>query len=308
MPLATALSKFTGQVVVIKIGGSVLENADLSSKFICDLAILKKEGIHPILVHGGGPMINKKSEEAGKQPQFKFGLRVTDKDVLEIAINVLGTINKDLITQIAAKGIDACGFTAPAIEIGASEFGPAFLAKTKKFLDDSGVEFDLGFVGEIVSCNTVEINKVIDADSIPVIAPVGVDAAGQYYNINADDAALALCQALKAEVFINLTNTPGLLADSKDPASKIGEITESQAKLMLSGSAVSGGMIPKLKSCLSAVSNGVSKVQIIDGRIPNALLKAFENPKDVGTTLMASTPGAQKSMGRHKIFDAPEIV
>ena len=277
--LATALSKFAGQVVLIKIGGSVLEDANLASKFASDVLVLIKEGILPILVHGGGPAINVQIKESGSEPEFKFGLRVTDSATLQIVEKVLGDINESLVEQLQSVGVKAQGF-APNTTV-------VFQVEKKKFVDVGGEQFELGFVGEVLSCNSIALNELIHEHQVPVIAPIGVDNSGQFFNINADDAALALCSALGVSVLINVTNTPGLLADSSDAASKIEKISAKEAQEMLAGSSISGGMIPKVQSCLKAIEAGVKSVHIVDGRISGALLKAFETPGLVGTTLIS---------------------
>ena len=275
------MRKFAGETFVIKYGGHAMGDASLAEKFARDIVLMKQVGIQPIVVHGGGPQIAAMLERLKIQSSFVDGLRVTDAATVEIVEMVLsGSINKQIVSAINAAGGVAVGLSGKDGNlIEATRL-------TRKVKDpDSNIEkiLDLGFVGEPSVINTDIIDELEESNIIPVIAPIGIGADGQTYNINADTAAGALAAALSACKLMLLTDVPGVLSKSKELYS---ELTLSDvAKLMKDGT-ISGGMIPKLETCIDALEGGVEAVHILDGRIPHVLLVEIFTEHGVGTMVV----------------------
>ena len=246
---------FSGKTVVIKYGGSAMLNEELKKSVLQDIALMKLVGISPVIVHGGGPEINKMLKQMDKQPEFINGLRVTDEETMEIVEMVLsGKVNKDIVTNIQTQGFNAVGISGKDGNI---------LKARKKLIDGQ----DAGFVGEIIDVDTNLIKILIQNDFIPVIAPTGMDETGNTYNINADYAASAIAGALGAEKLVFLTDIAGVLRNINDDKSIISNMTVSEAKKLISDGTVSGGMIPKVDCCIEGVEKGVKTVHILDGRV-----------------------------------------
>jgi acetylglutamate kinase len=265
------IREFHGKTVVIKYGGAAMIDDQLREDFARDVVLLKYVGMNPIIVHGGGPSITRYMERLGMKVEFVEGLRVSDAETVEVAKMVLiGKENKDIVSNITRHG-------QPAVGLSGDDGG---LFRVRKQLSAGGR--DIGFVGEIDRVDTDLLVRV-SANYIPVIASVGRDLAGDSYNVNADDAARAVAQALRAYKLIFLTDTPGWLADASDPSTKISQATPATVRERLPS--VTGGMRPKLQACVDAVESGVEAAQIVDGREPHSLLLELFTIAGTGTKI-----------------------
>lgn len=267
------IQKYNNKIIVVKYGGNAMINEDLQRQVMDDIILLQLVGVKVVLVHGGGPEITELLDKLGKKSVFIDGLRVTDRETAEIVQMVLaGKVNKNLVNLIQTKGgcaIGLCGIDGRLIEA--------------RKLDDVH-----GFVGEITGVNVKPITDLLQNGYIPVVSTVGSDADGNVYNINADTAAAYIAGAMKAERLMTLTDIAGVLRDIKDPSSLIRFINLDDAKKMIKDGTVSGGMIPKIECCIEAISRGVSKVTIIDGRIPHSLLMELLTDEGAGTMIAQS--------------------
>ncbi len=251
------LQRYSGAVVVVKFGGNAMGDDDAMAQFARDMVLLRQVGIHPVVVHGGGPQINRVLDRLGIKSRSVNGLRVTDSETMEVVEMVLaGTINKQLVAAINAAG--GC-----AIGLSGKDGG---LIRARKVVRSGG---DLGFVGEPERIDGRVLATFRQSDIIPVIAPIGVGADGQTYNINADTVAGAVAAAVKAKRFMLLTDVPGVLDTDKR---LIPELTAQEARRLIADGTISGGMIPKVETCLAAVDGGVEAAVILDGRVPHAIL------------------------------------
>ena len=277
------IQKFNRKIVVVKYGGSAMSNEELQKNVIKDVVLLKLVGFKPIIVHGGGKEISKWVEKVGMEARFVNGLRVTDADTMEIAEMVLNKVNKRLVTMVEELGVQA---------IGVSGKDGGLLKVEKKY---AGGE-DIGFVGNITDVNPKILYDLLEKDFLPIIAPIGLDYEFQTYNINADDAACAIAKAVGAEKLAFLTDIEGVYRDKDDPSTLISEISVSEAKELINSGYIGGGMLPKLGNCIDAVENGVSRVHILDGRIPHFLLLEIFTNKGIGTAII----GDQESRFDHE--------
>jgi acetylglutamate kinase len=268
------IQKFNRKIIVVKYGGSAMVDEELKRKVIQDVVLLKLVGFKPIIVHGGGKEISKWVTKTGGEAKFVNGLRVTDEPTMEIAEMVLNRVNKSLVALIEELGVKACG-------ISGKDGG---MLKVEKKL--SGGE-DIGYVGEVKSVDATIIHSLLKDDFLPVICPVGYDASFHSYNINADDAACAIARAVNAEKLAFLTDIEGVYRDYNDKSTLISELSTSEAKELLSGGTIGGGMLPKLGNCIEAIENGVSRVHILDGRIPHCLLLEIFTNKGIGTAILS---------------------
>ena len=264
---------FNDKIVVVKYGGSAMIDKKLEESMMKDVALLKLVGMHPVIVHGGGKEISKWVSISGKESQFVEGLRVTDSDTMEIAEMVLGKVNKHLVAMIEKLGVKAAGISGK---------DGATLKVDKKTVNGQ----DIGYVGQIREVNTSLIKTLLDNDFIPVIAPTGLDDAYNTYNINADDAACAIAEAVHAEKLAFLSDIEGVYKDKDDPSSLISELHVDEAQKLIDDGFVGGGMIPKLKNCIDAIEEGVNRVHILDGRIPHSLLLEIFTNKGIGTAIL----------------------
>jgi len=274
------LQRFAGRIFVVKYGGHAMGDEELSDNFAKDVVLLKQCGIHPVVVHGGGPQIGGMLERLRIKSSFVDGLRVTDAETVEIVEMVLsGNINKAIVASINAAGGVAIGLSGK----DASLIRARKLRRTKRD-PDSNIEniLDLGFVGEPVEVNPDILNRLADSDVIPVIAPIGVGAKGETYNINADTVAGAIASAVNAARFFLLTDVAGVL-DKKGEL--IPEMTTKQARKLIADGTISGGMIPKVETCIEAVEAGVEAAVIMDGRVPHAMLLEIFTAHGVGTLI-----------------------
>ena len=262
------IQKYRNKTIVVKYGGNAMISEELKDAVIGDIVLLSLIGIKIVLVHGGGPEINEMLKKTGKQSEFIDGLRVTDKETVDIVQMVLaGKINKNLVNQIHNKGGKAVGLC------GVDDH----MLKAEK-LDDIH-----GFVGNITNVNTELITSLLEKDYIPVISTIGYDDNNNTYNINADTAAAYIAGELKAESLINMSDIPGLLRDKDDPDSLIKKLYVSNAPELMHEGVISGGMIPKVQCCTEAIRMGVKKVFIIDGRIPHSILIETLTDEGIGT-------------------------
>lgn len=267
------IQKFNRKIIVVKYGGSAMVDEELKKKVIQDVVLLKLVGFKPIIVHGGGKEISNWVKKSGMEPRFVNGLRVTDDPTMEIAEMVLNKVNKSLVSMIQALGVKACG-------ISGKDGG--MLHVRKKL---SGGE-DIGYVGDVDVVDPTIIHALLKDDFLPVICPIGFGDDDHAYNINADDAACAIAKAVDAEKLAFLTDIEGVYRDFEDKNSLISELTVDEAKNLLSGGTVGGGMLPKLNNCIEAIEEGVSRVHIMDGRIPHCLLLEIFTNKGIGTAIL----------------------
>ena len=267
------IQKFNRKIIVVKYGGSAMVDEELKKKVIEDVVLLKLVGFKPIIVHGGGKEISKWVTKSGMEPRFVNGLRVTDEPTMEIAEMVLNKVNKSLVSLIEELGVKACG-------ISGKDGG---MLKVEKKL--SGGE-DIGYVGEITDVDTTLVTSLLKDDFLPVICPIGYDEDFHSYNINADDAACAIARAVSAEKLAFLTDIEGVYRDYNDKNTLISELSVSEARELLNGGTIGGGMLPKLNNCIDAIEHGVSRVHILDGRIPHCLLLEIFTNKGIGTAIL----------------------
>ena len=265
------IKMYYGKIVVVKYGGNAMINEALKQQVMEDLVLLHLVGVKVVLVHGGGPEITEMLSKVGKETQFVDGLRVTDAETAEIVQMVLaGKINKSLVNLLGTKGGKAMGISGIDAHIIEAE------VKDER----------LGFVGNITKVNVEPIKNLIDNDYIPVISTVACDDKGNVYNVNADTAAAYIAGALNAERLISMTDIAGILKDKDDPTSLIPCIDVAQAKELFNDGTISGGMIPKVECCLEAISKGVKKVVIMDGRVPHSLLIETLTDEGAGTMVI----------------------
>jgi acetylglutamate kinase len=265
------IERFRGSVAVVKFGGNAMTNPDLFADFAKDVVLMHRVGIRPVVVHGGGPQIGEWLARLGKESEFVGGRRVTDAETLEVAQMVLmGKVNADIVTALNAFGPVALGLAGTDAQL----------------LEATAHDDDLGFVGTVTRVNPELIHRTLAMDLIPVLATIGVDAAGQTYNINADDAATAVAEELGAEKLVFLTDVPGLLADVDDPSSLIPRIDAGRVAELIGDGTISGGMVPKMSGCARAVEHGVGSVHLIDGRLPHVLLLELFTDAGVGTMVV----------------------
>ena len=267
------IQRFNRKIIVVKYGGSAMVDENLKKRVIEDVTLLKLVGFKPIIVHGGGKEISKWVGRVGMEPQFINGLRVTDADTMEIAEMVLGRVNKSLVQLVEELGVRA---------IGISGKDGGLLKVDKKY---SGGQ-DIGYVGEIKQVNAQILFDLLEKDFLPIVCPVGLDDDFNTYNINADDAACAIARAVQAEKLAFLTDIEGVYKDPDDPDTLISELRVDEAQELMKEGYIGGGMLPKLQNCIDAIENGVSRVHILDGRIPHCLLLEIFTNKRIGTAIL----------------------
>ena len=262
------IQRFRGRVVVVKYGGAAMTDPDLAGLFAQDVVLMRSVGMRPVVVHGGGPQIGELMQRLGMQPEFREGLRVTDADTLDVARMVLvGKVNRDIVSAINVHGPLAVGLSGEdAGLITASARAP-----------------ELGYVGDVQAVNPGIIDRLLTEELVPVVATIGTDLEGQAYNINADTAAGAVAEALRAEKLVYLTDVAGVLRDVKNPFSLIPYASADELDKLVAEGILTGGMIPKIASCTQAVRNGVAHAHILDGRVPHALLLEMFTRDGIGT-------------------------
>ena len=262
------IKKYSGKTVVIKYGGNAMINEDLKEQVMEDICLLWLIGVKVVLIHGGGPEISETMKKFGKKSEFVNGLRVTDRETVDIVQMVLaGKVNKSLVNLLQAKGGHA---------IGLSGVDGGLLEATMK--DEA-----LGYVGEITKIRTQPVTDILEKNYIPVISTIASDRQGNTFNINGDTAAASIAGALRAECLIMMTDIAGLLMDKDDPSTLIPQVTVSEAKKLFDSGVISGGMIPKVDCCIEAIEKGVRHVVMMDGRVPHSILMELLTDEGAGT-------------------------
>lgn len=264
------MRRFVGKTVVVKYGGAAQKDAQLRASFAVDVVLLKHIGVRPVIVHGGGPQIGATLEKLGKQSVFVDGLRVTDDETMDVVEMVLGgKVNHEIVELVQQGGGRAIGLTG-------SDGG---MIRVRRRTKDGR---DIGRVGEVIGVDPAAITAVQDAGFVPVIAPIGVGDDGKTYNVNADEAAGAIAQALKAEKLMLLTDVAGVLdADGQ----LIPELTRDRVRQLVQDGVIKGGMIPKIECCVTAVQGGVARAHIVDGRVVHAVLLEIFTDRGIGTLI-----------------------
>ena len=266
------IKRYYGKTVVVKYGGNAMINDQLKEQVMEDIVLLALVGVKVVLVHGGGPEISDLMSRLGKKPEFVDGLRVTDKETIDIVQMVLaGKVNKSLVNLLEMKGGKAIGLSGMD--------GRLIEAKMR--------DERLGFVGSITKVNIAPVTDVLEKGYIPVISTIGCDREGNAYNINGDTAAAFIAGALGAERLIMMTDIAGILRDKNDPDSLIRDVTIKEAKQLFADGVISGGMIPKVECCIEALHRGVKNVVIMDGRVPHSILMEILTNEGAGTMVHA---------------------
>lgn len=266
------MQRFVGKTIIIKYGGHAMKDLALRRSFATDVVLLKHIGVRPVIVHGGGPQIASTLDRLGKKSEFVGGLRVTDDETMEVVEMVLGgTVNREIVELIQQAGASAVGLTGN---------DGALLRVREKFIDGKS----LGRVGEVVSVDPSVIEAVAESGFVPVVAPIGTDNDGLTYNVNADEAAGAIAGKLRAEKLILLTDVDGVL----DPqGERLSTLSVEEVRKRIDEGTIKGGMIPKVRCCMDALTRGVSRTHIVDGRVLHAvLLEIFTDDAGVGTLLV----------------------
>jgi len=273
------IQRFHNKVVVVKVGGSIMDDEKALTDLLNDIVFMNYVGMQPILVHGGGKAINQRMEIAGLQPQMVMGRRYTDERTLAIAEQVLcNEINAMIVNFIQAQGCEAMGLHS---------LSSVVLFAEKTYLPGpDGRRIDLGLVGDVTSVNARLLQLLVQADSIPCIATIARDAAGNKLNVNADTAAGAVAAAMKADKFVVVSDTHGIRTDPQDSNSLVRHLTTGQIDELVKSGVISSGMLPKVEACVAALKGGVVKTHIIDGRIPHALLLEIYTEAGIGTEIV----------------------
>jgi len=264
------IQRFNRKIIVVKYGGSAMLDENFMKSVIQDITLLKLVGFKPIIVHGGGKAISRHIDRLGMDTKFINGLRVTDEDTLEAAEMVLNSVNKKLVQIVEQLGVRASGKDGRLLTV-------------KKKLSEGE---DIGYVGEVTHVNEDILLELLEDDFLPIVCPIGLDEDFHGYNINADDAASAIAEAVKAEKLAFLTDTEGVYMDKDDSSTVISEMTVSEAEKLIEDGIIAGGMLPKIRNCMDAINNGVSRVHILDGRIPHSILLEIFTNKGVGTAIL----------------------
>ena len=276
------IQEFSGTTVVIKYGGNAMVSDVLKENVMRDVALMKYVGIRPVIVHGGGPEITGFLKKVGKESSFVAGLRVTDEETVEIAEMVLdGKINSEIVNLLNQRGVRAVGLSGK----------DAGLIRARKkmatvYENDTAHEVDIGFVGAVETIDVSVIEDLLDHGYVPVIAPIGVGMDGESYNINADYVAAEIAGALAAEKLLLLTDIEGIYKDFNDKSSFLSTIHLQEARNYIRDGIISGGMIPKVEACLTALERGAAKTHVIDGRLPHAIILEIFTSTGVGTQVV----------------------
>ena len=272
------IRRFNGKIVVVKLGGSILEDTDLQKKLLTDIVFMATVGIRPIIVHGGGKAITKAMNEAGLKATWVRGRRYTDKRTLAIVEHTLvHKINTPFCEIIKELGCDAMGLHSLSSCV--------LFAEPLRLADDDGRNLDLGLVGRITGINSTLLATLCESGTIPVIASVACDKTGGKLNVNADNAAGQVAAAVKAEKLVFVSDTHGILTDRNDAASRVSSLSEAEIEKIVADGVITGGMMPKVDACIAALDGGVKKAHIIDGRIEHSLLLEIYTDKGIGTQI-----------------------
>lgn len=271
------IQKFRGETVVIKFGGSAMENKDCYTGILTDIAFMECVGMKPVIVHGGGKAITRRMQEEGLRPSFVKGLRVTDEAAIRVVESVMNEeINPGIVTTLKARGARA-----------RTLHGPTLLQAEKRLETDdkTGEPLDLGYVGAVTDVDIAPLIACLEKDIIPVITPLGRGRRRELYNINADTAAAAIAGALKARKLVFLSDVPGLLKNPNDPGSIISTLKQNRIKGLMESGVIDGGMRPKVQSGVEALAAGVRQIHIVDGRLPHSLLLEIFTNQGIGTEI-----------------------
>lgn len=264
------IHQYSGKTLVIKYGGNAMNDEAITTTILQDIAALKIVGVNPILVHGGGPEINKMLSRLGIQPAFKNGLRVTDEQTMEIAQMILcGKINKNIVGQLNSLGVKAIGLCG----------------KDSQLIKAERLDADLGYVGKITEINSKLLEILAEDEFIPVIASIATDDDGNSYNVNADTAAAAIGAAMHAEKLLFLSDIDGIMENAEDKQSLIDRITVADLNKMIEDGRITGGMVPKAKSCIDAIERGINSVFVLNGTLPHSILLELFTDNGVGTMI-----------------------
>ncbi len=273
------IRRFRGRYVVIKLGGSALEEEAAVKSFLTDVIFMRTVGMHPILVHGGGKAISKAMSEAGIEPRFVHGRRYTDEKTLEIATDVLANqISESLVQEIRSQGAKAESL----------HFGTRNCLKGEQLTlrAEDGSAVDLGHVGYVTDVDQGLLAEICGSDTIPVIPSVALDQSGQKLNVNADTAAAALARILKAEKLVFLSDVPGIFLDRHDPETLVSHLETERCRALIADGTIDAGMEPKVDAALEALASGVGKVHIVDARLPHSILLEIYSDKGIGTEIV----------------------
>ena len=271
------IQRFLDKIVVVKIGGSVMDDERALADMVTDIVFMNTVGMRPVIVHGGGKAISTAMEQRGLEVQFVQGRRYTDQRTLTVVEHVLcNEINRQIVSLIEKQGSSAMGLHT---------LGSCVLFGEKLFLEEGGRQIDLGFVGQVTTVNAKLIELLCQADTIPVIAPLARDKTGLRLNCNADTAAGEVAAALKAEKLVVVCDTHGIRRNADDPDSLANLLTEDQIRKMIADGTISAGMLPKVEACLRALGAGVTRTHIIDGRFHHSLLLEIFSDRGVGTVI-----------------------
>ena len=284
------IRRFRGKTTVIKLGGSLMGNSDAMRHTLLDIIFMESVGMRPVVVHGGGPSINKALEAAKIESVWVKGRRMTDASTLEIVENVLAyELNEQLTQEIERFGGRAMNLNFRTTNV---------LFGEKLLLEEAGSEpIDLGFVGQVTRVDRATVESLTYTEQIPIIPSMCIDANGQKYNVNADTAAMAVAEALGAEKLIFISDVNGVRRDKADPESVIHSLTAAEARQLIADGVIAGGMIPKVEACLSTLDRGVGKVHIIDGQLRHSLLLEIYTTAGVGTEIVQSRQSAATRIG-----------
>jgi acetylglutamate kinase len=266
------IQRFRGKEILIKYGGAAMLDPKVREQVLHDLVFMNYVGIRPILIHGGGPAITENLKKAGIQSRFVNGLRVTDEDTIKVVVKTLAEINRKIVEDLIQFGAQAIGLSGHDDEI---------LNVVKH--EENG---DIGYVGDVVAVNVLPIKEITEANTIPVIYPIGFDSKGATYNVNADEAAASIAAAMEVEKIMILTNVRGILKDMNDPESIISSIHAGEVESLIKSGVISGGMIPKVNSGMDAIKGGVKKAHIVDGRLRHSLLLEIFTDRGIGTEIV----------------------
>lgn len=281
------IQRFSGKPVVIKFGGNAMENPAIIDDVIEDVVFLATVGIRAVVVHGGGPHVSAAMREAGLEPTFVHGHRVTDAHTLDVVVRVLSQeVSGAICERVEAHGGRAHGAFVENRSLMTAE-KRLMTVTTPEGLQE---QVDVGFVGRVVSVDTAPLMRATAEGAVAVVPPIGQDASGQLYNLNADTAAAAVAGALRAEKVVFMSNVHGIMSDPDDPDSLMSHVSEARIESMVADGSVSGGMLPKVRACLDALEAGVRKAHIIDGRLPHSLLLEIFTDKGVGTEIVREGP------------------
>ncbi len=273
------MRRFRGRYVVIKLGGSALEEAAAVKSFLTDVIFMRTVGMHPILVHGGGKSISQAMNTAGIEPRFVHGRRYTDEKTLDIVSDVLANqISASLVDEIRAQGAKA-----EPLHFGTRN---CLLGEQLRLPAEDGASIDLGHVGYVTDVDQSLLEEVCKSDTIPVIPSVALDQAGQKLNVNADTAAAALARILKAEKLVFLSDVPGIFLDRNDPATLVSHLETNRCRSLIADGTIDAGMEPKVDAALEALASGVGKVHIVDARLPHSILLEIYSDKGIGTEIV----------------------